>query len=99
MMSLSRDPTGPSDGTSLPLSSEHRTMPKRATTDARPGPQKASRSVSGQAHEKPSEDEMGEFEDAWEDEIEDDGADAAQGGDGTRVDRRCMPHACMCSGH
>lgn len=58
-------------------------MPKRATTDARPGPQKASRSVSGHAREKPSEDEMGEFEDAWEDEIEeDDGADAAQGGDG-----------------
>jgi hypothetical protein len=62
-------------------------MPKRATTDARPGPQKASRSVSGQAHEKPPEDEMGEFEDAWEDEIEDDDrdADAARGGDGTRV--------------
>jgi|HubBroStandDraft_3_1064219.scaffolds.fasta_scaffold2375974_1 hypothetical protein len=72
-------------------------MPKRATTDVRPGPQKASRSVSGQAREKPSEDEMGEFEDAWEDEIEeDDGDDAAQGGDGTRIYRRCMSmRACV----
>jgi ribosome assembly protein RRB1 len=77
-------------------------MPKRASTDTRPGPQKANRSVRGQAREKPSEDEMGEFEDAWEDEIEDDGADAdaAQGGDGTRVYSGAVwPHACMCSGH
>ena len=66
-------------------------MPKRAMTDAQPGSQKASRSVSGQAREQPSEDEMGEFEDAWEDEIEDDSADVAQGGDGTRVYRHCMP--------
>jgi len=61
-------------------------MPKRASVDARPGSQKARRSASGQAREKPPEDEMGEFEDAWEDEIEDDSDDAAQGGgDGTRV--------------
>ena len=74
-------------------------MPKRATADARPGSQKVSRSISGQAHEKPPDDEMGEFEDAWEDEIEDDDnddkdADAAQGGDGTRVLARA-PHALM----
>jgi ribosome assembly protein RRB1 len=63
-------------------------MPKRVAADARPGSgtQKVSRSVSGQAREKPAEDEMGEFEDAWEDEIEEDDDDAAQqGGDGTRV--------------
>lgn len=51
-------------------------MPKRAAADTQPGPVKASRSASGQAREKPPEDEMGEFEDAWEDEIDDD--DAAQ---------------------
>jgi ribosome assembly protein RRB1 len=56
-------------------------MPKRAAVDARPGPEKASRSISGQAREKPAQDEMGEFEDAWEDDIEDEDA-AAQGGDG-----------------
>ena len=73
------------------------TMPKRASTDARPGSQKASRSVSGQVREKPSEDEMGEFEDAWEDEIEDDNDDAAQGGgDGTRVS---FYGRCTCTAH
>jgi len=51
-------------------------MPKRAATDARPKHEKVSRRASGQAREKPAEDEMGEFEDAWEDEIDDD--DAAQ---------------------
>jgi hypothetical protein len=51
-------------------------MPKRAASDSRPGPEKVSRSTSGQAREKPPEDEMGEFEDVWEDEIDDD--DAAQ---------------------
>ena len=57
-------------------------MPKRAAADARPGPEKASRGTSGQAREKPPE-EMGEFEDAWEDEIDDD--DAAQNDDGACV--------------
>jgi hypothetical protein len=51
-------------------------MPKRAATDARTGTEKASRGASDQAREKPTEDEIGEFEDAWEDEIDDD--DAAQ---------------------
>jgi hypothetical protein len=51
-------------------------MPKRAATDARPGTEKASRRASGQAREKSPKDEIGEFEDAWEDEIDDD--DAAQ---------------------
>lgn len=51
-------------------------MPKRTATDARSGSEKASRRSSGQTREKPPEDEMGEFEDAWEDEIDDD--DAAQ---------------------
>lgn len=51
-------------------------MPKRAATDAQPRSEKVSRKASGQAREKPPEDEMGEFEDAWEDEIDDD--DAAQ---------------------
>jgi hypothetical protein len=51
-------------------------MPKRAATDARPGTEKTSRRASAQAREKPPEDEIGEFEDAWEDEIDDD--DAAQ---------------------
>jgi hypothetical protein len=54
-------------------------MPKRAAADARPGPEKASRGTSSQARERPLE-EMGEFEDAWEDEIDDD--DAAQNDDG-----------------
>lgn len=53
-------------------------MPKRAAADARPGPEKASRGASGQTREKPPEDEIGEFEDAWEDEIEGDDDDAAQ---------------------
>lgn len=52
-------------------------MPKRAATDARPGSEKASRRASGQARENSPEDEIGEFEDAWEDEIDDDD-DAAQ---------------------
>ena len=52
-------------------------MPKRAAVDASPGPEKVSRSVSGQARAKPAEDEMGEFEDAWEDEIERDEEDGA----------------------
>ena len=51
-------------------------MPKRAATDARPGTEKASRRASGKAREQPPEAEIGEFEDAWEDEIDDD--DAAQ---------------------
>jgi hypothetical protein len=51
-------------------------MPKRAATDARPGTEKVSRRASGQARGKAPEDEIGEFEDAWEDEIDDD--DAAQ---------------------
>jgi hypothetical protein len=54
-------------------------MPKRAASDARPGPEKASRSTSGQAREKPPEDEMGEFEDVWEDEIDDDDAEQSDG--------------------
>lgn len=53
-------------------------MPKRAAADVRPGPEKASRGASGQTREKPPEDEIGEFEDAWEDEIEGDDDDAAQ---------------------
>ena len=57
-------------------------MPKRAAADARPGPEKASRGASGQARENLPE-EMGEFEDAWEDEIDDD--DAAQNDDGAYV--------------
>jgi hypothetical protein len=52
-------------------------MPKRAAIDARPGSEKASRRASVQVRETPPEDEIGEFEDAWEDEIDDD--DAAQG--------------------
>jgi hypothetical protein len=54
-------------------------MPKRAAADAPPGPGKVSRSVSGQAREKPAEDEMGEFEDAWEDEIDDSDQEGVQG--------------------
>ena len=50
-------------------------MPKRAAVDASPGPDKVSRSTSSQAREKPVADEMGEFEDAWEDEIEGDEED------------------------
>jgi hypothetical protein len=53
-------------------------MPKRAADDARPGPEKTSRRTSGQAREKPPE-EMGEFEDAWEDEIDDDDAAHSDG--------------------
>lgn len=76
-------------------------MPKRATTDAQLGSEKASRRASGQAREKPPEGEMGEFEDAWEDEIDDD--DAAQS-DGVWCDfllaarglRMCC-RACVCS--
>ena len=51
-------------------------MPKRTATDARSGSEKASRRANGQTRENPPEDEMGEFEDAWEDEIDDD--DVAQ---------------------
>jgi hypothetical protein len=68
-------------------------MPKRAATDARPGSEKASRRASGHAREKTPEDEIGEFEDAWEDEIDDD--DAAQS-DGVCVifcSLRCITHA------
>lgn len=54
-------------------------MTKRAATDVRPGSEKASRSASGQAREKPPEDEMGEFEDAWEDEIDEDDAAHSDG--------------------
>lgn len=54
-------------------------MPKRAAVDASPGPEKVSRSTSGQAREKPVADEMGEFEDAWEDEIEGDEEDGGRG--------------------
>jgi len=71
-------------------------MPKRAATDARPGTEKkASRSASGQAREKPPEDEIGEFEDAWEDEIDDD--DVAQS-DGVCVIfcSRLMHYALRC---
>lgn len=64
-------------------------MPKRAATDARPGTEKASRRASGQAREKPPEDEMGEFEDAWEDEIDDD--DAAQSDAHMDVDDQVVP--------
>jgi hypothetical protein len=60
-------------------------MPKRAAADTRPGPEKASRSSSGQTREKPPEDEIGEFEDAWEDEIEGDEDDDAAQSDGTCV--------------
>jgi hypothetical protein len=58
-------------------------MPKRAAADVPPGPGKVSRSVSGQAREKSPDDEMGEFEDAWEDEIEDE--------DGVQGDSACNP--------
>ncbi len=77
-----------SDGpaTALPTAPLHRSqplatknMPKRAATDARTGPEKASRRASAQAREKPPEDEMGEFEDAWEDEIADDDAEQSDG--------------------
>ena len=54
-------------------------MPKRAAVDASPGPEKVSRSTSSQAREKPVTDDMGEFEDAWEDEIEGDGEDGDHG--------------------
>jgi ribosome assembly protein RRB1 len=54
-------------------------MPKRAAVDASPRPEKVSRSASSQAREKPAEDEMGEFEDAWEDEIEGDEEDGDHG--------------------
>ncbi|KAI0275332.1 glutamate-rich WD repeat containing [Gloeopeniophorella convolvens] len=63
-------------------------MSKRAAGDASSAPQKASRTASGQAREKPAEDEMGEFEDAWEDEIED---EAAAERDGMEVDDEVMP--------
>lgn len=68
-----RPDAGSSDGSSTLAIGN---MPKRAATDARPGSEKASRGASDQAREKPTEDEIGEFEDAWEDEIDDD--DAAQ---------------------
>jgi ribosome assembly protein RRB1 len=55
-------------------------MTKRAATDVRPGSEKVSRrATSGQAREKPLEDEMGEFEDAWEDEIDEDDAAHSDG--------------------
>ena len=55
-------------------------MTKRAASDVQPGSEKASRSrASGQAREKPPEDEIGEFEDAWEDEIDDDDAAHSDG--------------------
>jgi ribosome assembly protein RRB1 len=54
-------------------------MTKRAATDVRPGSEKVSRRASGQAREKPPEDEMGEFEDAWEDEIDEDDAAHSDG--------------------
>jgi hypothetical protein len=60
------------------LYSVPKNMPKRAADDARPGPEKTSRRTSGQAREKPPE-EMGEFEDAWEDEIDDDDAAHSDG--------------------
>ncbi|KAN0134295.1 glutamate-rich WD repeat-containing protein [Lactarius tabidus] len=65
-------------------------MPKRAAVDASPRPEKVSRSASSQAREKPAEDEMGEFEDAWEDEIEGDEEDGDHG-DGMEVDDAVMP--------
>jgi len=58
-------------------------MPKRVAVDASPRPEKVSRRASGQAREKPSEDDMGEFEDVWEDEIEGDEDDAL--GDGATI--------------
>jgi hypothetical protein len=71
-------------------------MPKRAATDTRPGHEKTSRRASGQAREKPAEGEMGEFEDAWEDEIDDD--DVAQS-DGVCMDllRSMRCRACVSS--
>ena len=62
-------------------------MPKRVAIDASPGPEKVSRSISGQARSKPAEDEMGEFEDAWEDEIERDDEEEEDGarGDGATI--------------
>ncbi|KAH8990176.1 glutamate-rich WD repeat-containing protein [Lactarius hatsudake] len=57
-------------------------MPKRTAVDASSGPEKVSRSVSDQARTKPTEDEMGEFEDAWEDEIERDEEDGMEVDDG-----------------
>ena len=56
-------------------------MTKRAATDPRPPSEKKAsrRAASGQAREKPPEDEMGEFEDAWEDEIDDDDAAHSDG--------------------
>ncbi len=68
-------------------------MTKRAATDARPGSEKASRSASGQAREKPPEDEMGEFEDAWEDEIDDDDAAHSDGMCVIFCSPRCITHA------
>jgi hypothetical protein len=65
-------------------------MPKRAATDAPPGPGKVSRSVSGQAREKPAEDEMGEFEDAWEDEIDDSDQEGVQSDGACDPLRLCM---------
>jgi ribosome assembly protein RRB1 len=63
-------------------------MPKRASADAPPGPGKVSRSVSGQAREKAPEDEMGEFEDPWEDEVEDE--DGVEGDGAFDPLRICM---------
>ncbi|KAH8992490.1 hypothetical protein EDB92DRAFT_2114208 [Lactarius akahatsu] len=55
--------------------------------DASAGPEKVGRSVSDQARMKPTEGETGEFEDAWEDEIERDEEDRA----GMEVDYGVMP--------
>ncbi|KAH9014071.1 hypothetical protein EDB84DRAFT_1582526 [Lactarius hengduanensis] len=57
--------------------------------DASPGPEEVSRSVSDQARTKPTEGETGEFEDAWEDEIERDEEYSA--GAGMEVDYGVMP--------
>ena len=71
-----------SDGRRIPALPSARplgNMTKRAATDARPGNEKATRRASGHAREKSPEDEMGEFEDAWEDEIDDDDAAHSDG--------------------
>lgn len=62
------------------------------TTTNNAGQAFAKASGSGLKRETPAPDEMGEFEDAWEDEIESDedavDAEASEGGDGPYLCRR-----------
>lgn len=54
-------------------------MPKRAVVDASPRPDKVSHCARSHAREKPTENDMGEPGDAWEDEVAEEGSDRADG--------------------